>query len=148
MTDYNRMGMVDPSGRFHSTDGLSHPDWAHQNRALVGFVGTKNEDYEPAAGDDACYDRDDRIALDLFKDEGWIRVKPNQGVELGGTGEDDALSPIVKAILRSIARDNPGGILYVDDGDGSKYVRVDMRGRPDFSEIEGKVERAGHRFPG
>lgn len=131
---YNKMGFVSPRGKFYSTNGMSHPDWAHRNRQIVRFVGTTNMDYEPAASECAVFDGEGRTALDYFKDEGWIRVKPDQGIEIGGLHEGNL--NLVKAILREMARDNPGRTLYVDDGNSSKHVRASMTGRPDFGEIE------------
>ena len=131
--NYNGMGLVDPDGKFHSTDGMSHPDWAHENRHLVGWEGTKNSDYEPATGDDAVMDNNECIALDAFKDNGWIRIKPNQGIELSGIGDHNVKT--VHGILRQMARTNPGRSLYVDDGGSSKHVPVDMRGRPDLRAV-------------
>ena len=142
MSHYNRMGMVDPQGRFHSMgDGWSHPNWAQENRALVGFVGTKDEDYRSTAGEGAVFDDEGRIALDYFKDAGWIRVKPDRGVEVGGIHEGNR--SLIKTILREMAKSNPGRMLYVDDGDGSKYVRVSMTGRPDFSALDSGVRLHG-----
>ena len=143
MRDLNNMGMVDPQGRFHSTGGLSHPDWANENRTLVGFVGTKDSEYDRTEGTTAVFDDEGRTALDYFKDEGWIRVKPNNGVELGSLHRGNL--ELVKEILRAIARDNPGRTLYVDDGDGSKHISVSERGRPDFSALQWYDETSRNR---
>lgn len=136
MPSYNDMGFVDPQGRFHSTEGLSHPDWAHENRALVGFVGSKDIDFNPTDDpDEAVFNSEESTALDTFKWAGWIRVQPDRGIEVSGVYEDNL--PLIKAILRSIAKDNPGQELYVDDGEGSaQRVSVSMTGRPDFRSLE------------
>jgi len=133
--------MVSPEGRWYSTDG-SHPDWAHENRDLVGFVGTQDIDYKPASGARAVFDDDGRIALDYFKDAGWIRVKSGAGIELdlhhGNLG-------LAKRILREMLRDEPGP-LYVDTGDGTKRVSALLTGRPDFSELDAAVRGRHGRY--
>ena len=145
MSRYNDMGWVDPQGKFRSTGGLSHPDWAHENRSLVGFAGTKDFDYESASGETAVFDDEGRTALDHFKDEGWIRVKPDQGVEVDGVHAGNR--SLIQAILREMARDNPGHTLYVDDGDGSKRIPISVTGRPDFSALDDRGRSHG-RYTG
>ena len=145
--NYNGMGLVDPAGKFHSTDGLSHPDWCHENRHLVGWQGTRtlgNDGYEPAEGDEALYDQNENIALDAFKDAGWIRVKPGAGIELsylhpGNVGH-------VRNILSSMGRSSPGRKLYVDDGNGSLHLDVDHRGRVDFRPLAGRIQKSSTPF--
>lgn len=133
--DYNQMGLVDPNGEFHSTEGMSHPNWAHKNRHLVGWEGTKGIDYEPVEDpDDAYFDDNEQTALDAFKDSGWIRVKPNEGIELSGLGGHNIHH--VKNILGQMARENPGRDLYVDHDGNTLHVPVAMTGRPEWDELE------------
>jgi hypothetical protein len=139
---YNGMGMVSPKGEFFSTEDQSHPDWCHEHRDLVGFVGVKDLDGNPVRGEDAYYDKNNNCALDLFLFEGWIRVKPDQGIELGGIDEGNIR--LVKNILTDIAEDNPGKGIYVDTGDETRRVSM-IDGEMDFSEIEPQ-RRGFHRY--
>lgn len=126
------LAMVSPAGEVHECDG-SHPDWCHDNRHLVGFEGTKNGDYEPATGDEAIFDDEGRTALDHFKDTGWIRYKPNQGLELSHIHPGNVAT--VKALLAGMGQRNPNRTLYVDSST-SHRLGVDPRGRVDTRSID------------
>ena len=142
---YNGMGMVSPEGVFHSTEGLSHPDWCHRHRDLVGFVGVKNADYEPAISDAAISDIEGCIAFDHFMREGWIRVKPDVGIEIGGI--DGHNRWLVKRILRDIAEENRGRSIHVDDGEGTKRVCMSVEGQMDWSDLEQRAVKSRlHRY--
>ena len=138
-SDYNRMGLMSPEGEFYSTQGKSHPDWAHDNRDIIGWQGTKNLDYQPEEDpEQAVIDDEGATALDHFLNNDWIRIKPNSGIELRGIGSHNIHK--IKSILGSMAPPNAGRSLYVDDGGGAKHVPVSMTGRPDFSEIDDIVD--------
>ena len=140
--------MVDPAGKWHDTKGESHPDWAHFNRDVVGFVGTKDIDYEPARGDVAVFDVEGRTALDYFKDAGWIRVVPGHGIEIDGLHEGNLA--LVKRVLRDVLRDAEHGRLgravYVDTGDCTIPVSVTHTGRPDFSGLDAALRVRRGRY--
>ena len=123
--------MVAPDGTVHEMGGLSHPDWALQNyRQHTQFQPTKTIDYEPLTeenADEGVFDDNEQTALDAFMNEGWIRVKEGNGIELSGI--DAGNIGIVKRILRQMAKENPGRPLYVDAGNGSRTIQSDMRGR-------------------
>lgn len=126
------LSMISPEGEVHECDG-SHPDWCHDNRHLVGFEGTKNSDYEPATGDEAVLDDHERTALDHFKDAGWIRYKPNVGLETCCIHPGNL--QLVKKLLAGMGRKNPGSTLYVDAQDTHR-LSVDHRGRVDTSSLD------------
>lgn len=139
--NWTGMGMVDPSGVFHSTDGLSHPDWAHNNRSLVGFEGTRNIDYQPESSqEDAVFDDEERTALDHFLDAGWMRIKPGAGVQVSGLYPHN-IKHVHKA-LKQMAQRVPGRTLYVDHGDGSISVPVSPTGKPNLSVLTRHVRKS------
>ena len=123
---YNQMCMVSPDGQVHEVNG-SHPDWAHENYKQY------NIDFQPK--ENQYFDNEENYALDRFFQEGWIRVKPDQGIELEGLHS----IPLVKKIISDIASVNPGKVLYIDAHDGTVMVNVNFRGRPDFSKLDQKV---------
>ena len=149
MSNYNQMCLVSPKGKVHSTGGLSHPDWAHRNRSLTSFVGVKNLDYERCSGDEATLDENGSIALDVFLDEGWIRVRPGFGIELRYADKRNIST--IKAIFRAMAVTSRGQVLYAEIADEPIRVSVNMIGRPDFSELDAAVstdENETHRYRG
>jgi len=123
--DYNQMAMVSPDGVVYPTGGLSHLDWCHDNYAEFGI------NFRPQ--DDSCFDAEQSIALDAFKNAGWIRVKPFSGIELGYLDRDNA--KLVGRILRQMAREAKR-TLYVDVSGDALDVLVTPHGRPDFSDLE------------
>ena len=127
------LSMISPEGEVHTCGG-SHPDWCHDNRHLVGFEGTKNSDYEPATGDEATFDDNEQTALDHFKDAGWIRYKPNAGLEMSHVHPRNL--PMIKKLLAGMGRQNPGRTLYVDSSQNNHRLAVDHRGRVDTSSLD------------
>lgn len=142
MENWNQMALVSPEGVLHDTEGQSHPDWAHENRHLVGFVPTHDSDYKPAAESDgqATQDSEGRIALDHFLDAGWTRIKPNMGVQVSGLHSGNIRT--VHKIIRAMAKQNPGRPLSVDDGNGSAHVTVSGSGRPDLSVLNSRIQKS------
>lgn len=128
-SNYNEYIMISPDGTIHDAGGYAggHPEWAVNNWQNVGIT---EEDIDAAGGS----------PLLAMLNNGWVRVKPQNGVEVGNL--DFGKLDLVKQVLSDIARDNPGEELNVDYsagyGGSTKYVRVPvtMTGRPDFSILE------------
>lgn len=134
--------MVGPDGKSYPSGG-NHLEWCHENYSKFGipFVPYQTVEYEPTTdAGEAVMDKDGRIALDLFLDEGWIRLKSSNGIELRYLGPDNI--DLVKRLLANMAKSAKGRTLFVDAGDGSMHVPVAFTGRPDFSVLDAHVGQA------
>lgn len=130
---------VSPNGEFFPVSS-SHPDWAQHNYKQYGidFHPTQTLDYEETTDpNEAWMDSEEQIALDKFKEAGWLRVDPS--------GIEGYVSPrnlnLIKRILRDLAKQRAGSSLYIDGGDGTINVPVSYTGRPDFSALDAAAMR-------
>lgn len=129
---------VSPDGKIYPADG-GHPNWAQYNYKRFGipFRPTQTLDYvETTDPNEAWMDDEGRIALDAFKDAGWLRIKDGSGIE-GYVGPQNI--NFIKRLYREMAKGQGGGSFYFDDGDGTVHIPINFTGRPDFSQLDARA---------